>query len=145
MSAAGLKRLEAVLDLRQRAVESAEQAVGVAVRKSEEAREVVREAEKRYDAALIEASKDDSDSAWELGYRRSHLETLRNRITRAGTALAEAMKEEDKVRGVLVEAKREHKKLELWCDARTREAEAEEARVERRATDEMALRGARRS
>lgn len=142
------KKLEALLDLRSRAVEAAEMAVASRLRHTASAREILAQCQAQYEAGLTEASRlseDGWESAWDLGYRRAHLETLRTRITRALNALDEASKEEDRARSLLVDAKREHKKLELWCDARAREVQQDDDRKERKATDELALRGARQS
>lgn len=136
-------RLKALLELRDREVETAERALAGAVRHLEDALARLAAAKARFDDAMERAASE-VGTAWDLGYSRTHLETLRGGLDRLAAEISEARVAEAHARGVMVEAKREKKKLELWCDARTREIDAEEARVERRATDEIALRGARR-
>lgn len=138
-------KLAKLMELKTRAVEATERVVGECARATEQAAKLLKTAEEQCEAALVAADEPREESAWDVGYRRAHLQTVRDVVTRRHAALRAAEAKETEARAAMVDAKREHKKLEMWCETRARELSAEDARKERLLTDDLALRGARRA
>ncbi|MBK6697885.1 MAG: hypothetical protein IPG50_37710 [Myxococcales bacterium] len=138
------KRLDALLDLRARAVDGAELRATQAIRVALSTAADLREAEARYESAITEAESTVEESAWDAGYRRARLDALRIAVAKRATEAHEAASAQLRAQNALMEAKRERKKLELWCDRKSAEVDAEAAKTERRQADEHALQGMRR-
>jgi hypothetical protein len=82
--------------------------------------------------------------AGDLAVEAAHLRTLRLRADAAAKRVAEAVAHERKCVDLVVEAERDRRSLQLWED-RLKETEREQdARAERKASDELAARSNRR-
>jgi hypothetical protein len=99
------------------------------------------------EATWAEASRDFAtkvEVAGDLATEAAHVHTLRLRADAGAKRLADAAALERKCVDLAVEAERDRRSLQLWED-RLKETEREqEARSERKASDELAARSSRR-
>ena len=140
MSELRLRRIQRLIDARQKAVDIARAALSDGQRATATARGEREEAYRTWSVGSDAAAKLTHPTVGALSEARSFLETLRRRVDVADKVLAQAEAEEHKRREACIAAEREVKKMELW---RERVAEGERllaARIERTATDELAAR-----
>lgn len=134
------ERVERLLALRERAVESARAVLGAALRATAQAAEAQAAAERAWStraAAVAVARFPDVDALMEA---HAHLAALRLRADLAAREHTAARAKEELARASCMRAERERKKLEIWRDRLlSLEAQAER-RSERLATDEVAAR-----
>ena len=134
------ERVERLLALRERAVESARAVLAAALRATASAAEALSATESAWStrAASVAAARFPDVDA--LMQAHAHLDALRRRADLAATELTNARNQEEGARAGCMRAERERKKLELWRDRLlSLEAQAER-RSERLATDEVAAR-----
>jgi len=140
-----IQRITRIVDLRGRALEAAQRELEAAVRRTEEARADAERAEQILRTAEIEVARFAAGAADDFATARTHLITLSLQFHRAQARLGRATDDEGEKRRMLSEAKREVRKVELWRDSALGAQAEEEARRERRATDELAARRARKA
>jgi flagellar biosynthesis chaperone FliJ len=134
------ERVERLLTLRERAVESARAVLGAALRVTAQAAEAQAAAENAWSTRAAAAATTRFPDVDALMESHAHLDALRRRADLAATELTAARDKEEVARAGCMRAERERKKLELWRDRLlSLEAQAER-RSERLATDEVAAR-----
>lgn len=138
-----LARAERVVELRAKVAETAQHALAVAeaeLRARVMARDAVSEAMKRAGEAMgsgVARAEDWSDA-------EAHLRALSTALERAGTAVREAERDVEDRRGVLVEARRALRTMEMWRDGILAAMREAAAKIDRARTDEAAARATRR-
>ncbi len=83
------------------------------------------------------------ECAGDLTVEAAYVRTLRLQADVAGKRAADAVAEERRCAELVVEAERDRRKLELWQERLTAAEREQDARGERRASDELAARTAR--
>lgn len=136
------KRAARLVDLAEKALDSARNRAAAAERATTEAQAEAEQAERVWVAATHGFAKG-VVSVEDLSRQGAHLRTLRTHADIAIKRLEKARADEKTARELVLEASRERQKLELWRE-RLREVEREEeARIEQLATDELAARTTR--
>jgi flagellar export protein FliJ len=140
MDRARTKRVERLVELRTAAADVARAQLAEAKRAADAARAARVEAERAWAARAEAIATERYDAIDELVTARDHLASLRRRaeaIARASDAAdaAEAARREE-----CLSAERELSKVERWRESLLAAERAEEARRERRETDEIAAR-----
>ncbi len=132
------KRLQRLIDIRTRAanVEEAKVASALLKIRMEEAKHM--EALRRWEA---EADRSTTQmTCGDLALERKHLAALRVDADKQRLAVEEAKREESIARVALLQARQALRTLELWREGIKEAANAEGARKDRMATDELAAR-----
>lgn len=132
------KRMTKIMDLANRAATNAEAEVAAAARRTAAAEEVVRSA----DAALQSAIdwKEPVASVFELEDIDTRIRLRRTQLMRAHEGVAASKREEAKCRAVLVEARTNARRFEIWIDRTESARKANVDRKARLAEDELAAR-----
>lgn len=133
-------RVERLLGLRERALETARVALASATRSAREASMAAAEAESAWSALATICAGAPFGTIDALVDAHAHVAALRRRADAARARAVAACAAEDTARAGCVRAERERRKLEIWRDRLDEIARAAESRKERLATDEMAAR-----
>ncbi len=143
MSLPRVRRADRLVELRGRAVDAALGELAKAAARTLESEALARDAEARWESAVTVASAA-CGSAADVGGAHAYLQSLRQRADGAAVAVRVARADEETRRLAVAAARTEHRKLELWRDGLLTAERAGAERLERRASDEVAARIARR-
>lgn len=138
-----MKRTEPLLAVRERALDEKRGAFAAAVSAAATSRAAAANAQKVWEMRAIRVGAMGHATVAEHAEARAHVESLRKAAVRAAEVAAEAAKGERAAREAMIAAERELKKIETWRDGMLEDQRAEGARMERRATDELAARAHR--
>lgn len=140
MTSARLKRVKRLQSIRESLADSARGAHAAGLRE-------VRDAEQRVAHACAEweraADSVESTTAGDLAAASGHLRSLERGIRHAEVARAAASAEEERLRGEVVRAGREVKKMERWGEMMSFAMQSELTRLEQNAADAQTARRAR--
>jgi flagellar export protein FliJ len=141
-----LKRIQRLVDLRERERDSARGELADAQRHAARAQARHESAERRWaDEADAAAEPGEVASMRDFAESRMHLDSLRRVADRASEQRRRAEGEEDRKRDAATEAQRELRKMELWSEAQEDRLRELGLRADQRVTDELAARIVHRS
>lgn len=145
MSAERLARARRIVELRERAVQAAQQALAEAVQAHADATAAAAHARGQWESVAGELAALEHPQAGELLERHEHLDRLRDawqHLERAQARLAEIV--EERRRSVTM-ARASQRKIELWRDKLSEQMAADRQRLERVEADAVAARTAEKS
>jgi hypothetical protein len=140
MTSARLKRVKRLQSIRESLADSARGAHAAGMREVHDAAQRVADACAEWERA---AESVESFTAGDLAVASSHLRSLERGIHRAEVARAAAASEEERLRGEVVRAGREVKKMERWGEMMSVAMQSELTRLEQNAADAQTARRSR--
>jgi hypothetical protein len=138
------RRVQKVLDARERVVDLAEAELASIVRRRQEAESAAKGARTAWRVRL-EGSVPGECSSHDLAGEYGYLLVLDRRAALLAEAAREAFVLEEGARRKVCIAKMEHKKVETWLERLVEASSAEESRLQRLQADEVAARISRKS
>lgn len=132
------KRIDKLVQVKQRAVDGAEAALAAARAATAAAELALVETEKAWSAALSLGAN--ATSSGELDEADARARTLRQAVQRAEWAVVVKRREEEPRRAAVAAARQELRRFEMWSERAVATTRATAARVARLAEDDLAAR-----